>query len=231
MNLPDCYRLLGLRTGASLQDVKSSYRNLARLYHPDVNPGDPQAEEKFIRITEAYRFLLEVLSSDSSPEPTDSRPPSSTTPDIKIRVKRSPTQPTAAAEPSPQSAHASGSRPRSSSKPRSPSSPKIRISPDLSETDRKLKAHSYSQLQQLLKHHRFPRAITLVEGLAQRLPNDEEVKQWRGITYQQYGRYLIQKRKLEKARIYLKKALQVDPNNRALWIEVERDFRQMEQFF
>jgi curved DNA-binding protein CbpA len=243
MNLPDCYRLLGLRTGASLQDVKSSYRNLARLYHPDVNPGNPQAEEKFIQITEAYRFLLDVLSSESSPVPNNGnsdRPPSP--PDIKIRVKRSPStsqpstskytpRPTSRPSGQQSSAHSSAGQSPQSSQKRSPSPPKIRLSPDLSETDRKLKEHSYTQLQHLLKHHRFPRAIALVEGLAQRLPDDEEVKQWHGITYQQYGRYLVQKRDLEKARIYLKKALQADPNNRSLWVEVERDFRQMEQFF
>lgn len=241
MNLPDCYRLLGLRTGASLQDVKSSYRNLARLYHPDVNPGDPQAEEKFIQITEAYRFLLDVLSSNAPSDTSLGSDRPSAPPDIKVHVKRSPSPSTyRRSSPKPASQNAPNSKstaqsaktpPPQTRSPKPPNAPKVRISPDLSETDRKLKEHSYTQLQHLLKHHRFPRAIALVEGLAQRLPNDQEVKQWHGITYQQYGRHLVQKRDLEKARIYLKKALQVDPNNRSLWVEVERDFRKMEQFF
>ncbi|MCY7285838.1 MAG: J domain-containing protein, partial [Cyanobacteria bacterium CAN_BIN43] len=41
MDLADCYRLLGLRTGASYEAIKASYRRLARQYHPDANPQDP----------------------------------------------------------------------------------------------------------------------------------------------------------------------------------------------
>lgn len=45
--------------GASLEEVKASYRRLARLYHPDVNP-DVAAREKFIAVTEAYKALLMI---------------------------------------------------------------------------------------------------------------------------------------------------------------------------
>ncbi len=94
-----------------------------------------------------------------------------------------------------------------------------------------MKETSYEQLQQLLRSHRFPRAIALVEGLAQRLPQDSEIRQWQAITYQRWGRQLIQERQLDKARLYLKKALRTDPQNRSLWAEVEQDFRRMEQIF
>jgi tetratricopeptide (TPR) repeat protein len=87
----------------------------------------------------------------------------------------------------------------------------------------------YSQLQQLLKEQRFPRAIALVEGLAQRLPKDLEVRQWQAITYQRFGRYLIGHQQVEKACIYLKKALKTDPHNKSLWYEVDRDFQRIEQ--
>lgn len=98
----------------------------------------------------------------------------------------------------------------------------------LSEPDRKLKEHVYTQLQQCLKAQRFPRAVTLVEGLAQRLPQDSEVKQWQAIAYQCWARALIRAGQTVKARSYLKKALRTDPHNRALWLEVERDFRRLE---
>ncbi len=62
MNIADYYRILELSSGASFSEVKASYRRLARLYHPDVNPGDHQAKEKFIELTEAYQQLLTVLS-------------------------------------------------------------------------------------------------------------------------------------------------------------------------
>ncbi|HUS86962.1 MAG TPA: DnaJ domain-containing protein [Bacteroidales bacterium] len=52
------YRLLGLRTTATLQDIKRAYRTKARLYHPDLN-NKPGSAEKFIEATEAYEFLLD----------------------------------------------------------------------------------------------------------------------------------------------------------------------------
>lgn len=51
------YDILGLRRGASEQEVKRAYRKLARKYHPDVNPGDKAAEAKFKEISEAYEVL------------------------------------------------------------------------------------------------------------------------------------------------------------------------------
>ena len=44
------YRKLGLNLGASLGEVKASYRRLARIYHPDVNPKDQQAKDKFLSL-------------------------------------------------------------------------------------------------------------------------------------------------------------------------------------
>lgn len=51
------YRILGLPEDASLNDIKKAYRNKAKLYHPDVSK-DPDANEKFIVINEAYEFLI-----------------------------------------------------------------------------------------------------------------------------------------------------------------------------
>ena len=53
----DYYKILGVARGASEKDIKSAYRKLARKYHPDVNPGDKQAEERFKEIGEAYEVL------------------------------------------------------------------------------------------------------------------------------------------------------------------------------
>ena len=108
-------------------------------------------------------------------------------------------------------------------------SPKVEFTPQLSEVEKQLKWSSYEQLQQQLKHRKFARAIALVEALAQRIPHDPEVRQWQAIAYQRWGRHLINERQLDKARIYLKKALRTDPHNRSLWAEVERDFRRIEK--
>ncbi|MBP5273583.1 MAG: J domain-containing protein [Abditibacteriota bacterium] len=57
MDYKDYYSVLGVDKSASLKDIKSAYKKLARKYHPDVNPGDKAAEEKFKDISEAYAVL------------------------------------------------------------------------------------------------------------------------------------------------------------------------------
>ncbi len=53
----DYYKVLGVAKGASADEVKKSYRKLARKYHPDANKGDAAAEERFKEISEAYNVL------------------------------------------------------------------------------------------------------------------------------------------------------------------------------
>ena len=53
----DHYRTLGVKRGASLDEIKQAYRKLAIKYHPDKNPTDRSAEERFKEITEAYDVL------------------------------------------------------------------------------------------------------------------------------------------------------------------------------
>ncbi|MBO4300855.1 MAG: DnaJ domain-containing protein [Desulfovibrio sp.] len=53
----DYYKLLGVDRGAAAADISKAYKKLARKYHPDLNPGDKVAEEKFKEINEAYEVL------------------------------------------------------------------------------------------------------------------------------------------------------------------------------
>src|ERR671916_153862 len=53
----DPYKALGVERKASADEIKKAYRKLARQYHPDRNPGDEGAEERFKEIQEAYSIL------------------------------------------------------------------------------------------------------------------------------------------------------------------------------
>ena len=57
MEYQDYYAILGVSQAATEQEIRSAYRKLARQHHPDVNPGDTEAEERFKVINEAYEVL------------------------------------------------------------------------------------------------------------------------------------------------------------------------------
>ncbi|MBD2388109.1 J domain-containing protein [Cylindrospermum sp. FACHB-282] len=199
MDLGDCYRLLGLRSGASFVEIKASYRRLVQQYHPDLNPDDIKAKEKFIALTEAYKLLQTVVLPDKKARHSGK---SSISDEIKVTPPEPPAPTTVIPQP-----------------------------PNLLEIEERLKWKTYEQLQRFLQDKQFPQAIALVEALAARLPIDAEVRQWQAIAYQIWGRALIGDNQLPKARIYLKKALKTDPNNKTLWQEVQRDFQRLEQIF
>jgi len=55
--MSDYYKILGINKKSTAAEIKKAYRKLARKYHPDLNPGDKNAEKKFKEITEAYEVL------------------------------------------------------------------------------------------------------------------------------------------------------------------------------
>ncbi|QYX32677.1 J domain-containing protein [Sphaerospermopsis torques-reginae] len=200
MDIGDCYRLLGLRSGASFADIKASYRRLVQQYHPDLNPDDEKCKEKFIALTEAYKFLQTVVPPEEIAIKSHSSSPSSVFEDSSTQVASQPSVSTTTVMPHP---------------------------PTVEDIEQRLKWKTYEQLQRFLQEKRFPQAIALVEALAARLPGDIEVKQWQAISYQIWGRALIAQKQLPKARIYLKKAIKTDPHNKALFNEVQRDFERL----
>ena len=56
----DFYQVLGVAEGASQDEIKKAYRRLAKQYHPDANPNNPQASERFKAISEAHATLSDA---------------------------------------------------------------------------------------------------------------------------------------------------------------------------
>ncbi|MFZ4638892.1 MAG: DnaJ domain-containing protein [Nodosilinea sp.] len=207
MVLAHQYRILGLRTGASFRDVKLAYRHLARLYHPDINPGDSQAKEKFIQVTQAYQALSRALPQAAP----------------RVRGERSPVNPA-----KPNGHKGDQPSPVNQSQDRVKPSPKVRTHPP-APADQDLKQIGFNQLQGLFRSRRYARAIALVEGLAHRFPQDPEVRQWQAITYYRWGQASISSGDFIKAAACLRKAKRVDPHNRSLGQALEREFHRLEQ--
>jgi tetratricopeptide (TPR) repeat protein len=180
--LDKCYQLLGISYQASIDELKTAYRALARKWHPDLNPDDAQAHQRFITLSQAYQVLLDNFAALSAS-------PSPSTPQHPI----------------PQ-----------------PAPPTDRSTPP------ELKWQLFSQLKELLYQQQYLKAIVIIEGLARHTPDDPQICQWQGIIYSQFGYQLIERRDLNKARIYLKKSLKADPHNQQLWHQVNQAFNRID---
>ncbi|MBD2099903.1 DnaJ domain-containing protein [Leptolyngbya sp. FACHB-261] len=216
-DLSEFYQILEVAPTATEQEIKLAYRQLARRYHPDVNPGDPGAEAHFKRVALAYRTLLTVLKPLPPVVTSASYSPTSSSPDP------SPQPPTPSTTAPPTShVHFQEQAPQDS-KPSS--APPATLSPE----DSRLKLRMLNQLYSLMKQNKWLQAIGLAEGLAERFPNDSDIYQWQALAYHRWARSLLDRKQYGQARAYLKKALRTDPHNRKLWGEIEQDFKRMER--
>jgi len=214
MNRVHCYRLLGLNSTAGLEEIKASYRRLARQYHPDFNQNNPQAQNHFIRLTEAYQFLKEIFPPDEINLPHLSHSQNGDQVSTKTaNFKRKKPNSFLQNETTDQQPFAKINFDQNTN----------RNYEKNTEQDQKLKWQCYDQLRTMMKEKRFARAITLVEGLSYRLPYDPEVRQWQAIVYQHQGKQFLQQKQIQKAKTYFQKALRTDLYNRILQAEIQKD--------
>ncbi len=219
MQQSECYRLLGLSRGASLEDIKLSYRRLARKYHPDLNQNDPAAADKFRLVQQAYQILKDlelgliprqVANTYSSTKSPDlARPAKSTVTDTsnpsKVKVEvRFPVNPDVKSR-----------------------DVRQQVDPIATDPELRLKLDTLRRLQDLLKQRRYIVAIAVAEGMRARFPKSTEVIHWQAVTYHRWGTELLLKSKFREAEIFLNKALTTDPSNRELAFEVKRDLERI----
>ena len=205
-NLPNpnwCYQVLEISPTATAQEIKIAYRQLARKYHPDLNPGDRTAEDRFKLIVQAYHTLLSVQSQPNDSVATKTTPKTDTTPTsstsntngVRFHVKQRASTATAS----------------------------------LSPEDKLFKLSTLNQIYSLLKRQNFLQAIDVAEKLTSRFPNDPDVQLWLATAYHRTAKQFISRQQCDRARIYLKKALQADPHNKKLWQEIDRDYKAIER--
>lgn len=198
-HLAHCYQILGLTPHATELQIKEAYRKLAKQYHPDLNPGDQQAADQFVRIKQAYETLIAALAHRSQPPGSSTRSTAAPTqPHVKVSVKKR-------AKPSPPAP------------------------PDLSPEQEQIKQRVLYQLRDLLKQRQWQRAIKYAEDLAARLPHQPDISQLQAKAYHGWARELINRQRYDEARPYLQKAMKVDSTNRWLWQEIERDYIRIER--
>ena len=81
----DPYAVLGVRPDATDQEIRSAYRRLVQLHHPDHNHGSAESERRFEEVQEAYARVRQLRAGAAAPPPPPPPPPSD--PDLDARLK------------------------------------------------------------------------------------------------------------------------------------------------
>lgn len=212
MSQTECYQLLGLPFGSEFEQVKATYRQLARKYHPDANNGDHSHAEKFSQIQEAYDVLKDVADGLLPRE----APPQSKAPEHKARVKFT------IQNPQPQQQENQPSleeqfRQAMESVQRG----ERRVSSPTDNRDIKLKKDRLVHLKNLLSLGKYLESVVVADAMAERFLGDSEIIYWQAIAYQRWGKALFKMGSLSKAKDYLNKAFKLASEHPDLLAEIE----------
>ncbi len=214
MSQTECLIVLGLPYGTTFDQVKATYRQLARKYHPDANNGDHSHAEKFSQIQEAYEVLKDVedglLARESAPQTSKSTEEKRK---VKFNVQYTQPQQQQAKEPSleEQFRQAMESVQRGEK----------RVTSINDFKNSKLKGEHLVHLKNLLNQEKYLEAIVVGDAMAQRFLGDSDVMYWQAIAYQRYGSELFKMGSRSKAKGYLNKAFKLASEHPDLLAEIE----------
>ncbi len=199
--LEQSYALFGLNPSASIEDIKTIYRQMAKQLHPDLNPDDPTARDRFYTLNQAYQLLLSARSVD---RPLDV--------DASDNLDRSDCW-----------------RRRQAVRVGSVRVNYV-VDPPLSPPDLQLKQEVFENLEKLIRQDNFVKAVSVIDLLVRVVPGRPEILKKQSEIYFKYAQDLVNRRtQLSLARTYLKASLKIDPHNQQRWQAVERQFNRIER--
>ncbi len=195
------YALFGLNPSASVAEIKTIYRQMAKEIHPDLNPDDPTARDRFYTLNQAYQLLL---SARSVSDRIDLDP--STQADGRDCWRRR------------QAVRVDAVRVN------------YVVDPPLSPPDLQLKQEVFENLEKLIRQENFAKAVSVIDLLVRVVPGRPEILKKQSEIYFKYAQDLVNRRtQLTLARTYLKASLKIDPHNQQRWQAVDRQFNRIER--
>jgi DnaJ domain len=195
------YALFGLNPSASVAEIKTIYRQMAKEIHPDLNPDDPTARNRFYTLNQAYQLLLSARSVndridlDASTE-VDGRDCWRRRQAVRVDAVRV----------------------------------NYVVDPPLSPQDLQLKQEVFENLEKLIRQENFAKAVSVIDLLVRVVPGRPEILKKQSEIYFKYAQDLVNRRtQLTLARTYLKASLKIDPHNQQRWQAVDRQFNRIER--
>lgn len=193
--------LLQLPVDFDEAQLKQQYRQQAKALHPDRN-DHPEAHTQFQELTIAYETLQQVLRDRAQAASVNHSDAANNPAGTRVTVTRrsSPTQSAPPPEP-----------------------------PPLTPEQQLLRRNAEVQLEDLRQKGQWVQALLVVDELLRVLPQDARARRLKGWVYFNYAQQLIEQRKVDRARQYLKGALKWAKGDADLWQRVEATYTRLER--